>query len=327
MRSHRCLLRNNFIFIFLLAAFTASSFGKVSFGAEVVERILAVVNDEIITEQDLEFVMAPVVAQYRTRYTGAGLEEKLKEARQEFLDKIIEDRLILSEAKRKQVILKDVEVDDMMSEVRNKFPDKEHFLKALEEQGLTEKKLWNRFHDQLLSQKLVGYEVKSRVSVSPGEINEYYKSHASEFEQGDRVRLQQILIRVGSRSDEEALAFAESLLKELREGKSFEDLAKNYSEGSEAKEGGEMGWVEKGQLMGEIDEKIFALTDGQVTAPPVKSSLGYHLFKVVERKKLSVKPFAEVKDQIQEKLFRGKLKERLDSWIANLKKNAYISIR
>ena len=100
--------------------------------AEVVERILVVVNDEIITEQDLEFVMAPVVAQYRTAYTGQALQEKIKEARAEFLDKVIEDKLILSEAKRRQVIVKDAEVDEMMAEVRNKFPSKELFLKALE---------------------------------------------------------------------------------------------------------------------------------------------------------------------------------------------------
>src|SRR5205085_2908341 len=129
--------------------------------------------------------------------------------------------------------------------------------------GLTEKKLWNRFRDQLMTQKLVNYEVRSKISVSPGEINEYYKSHSADFVQQDRVKLQQILVRVGSRSEEEAQAFAESLLKQLNEGKPFEDVAKNYSEGAEAKEGGDMGWIEKGQLMGEIDEKIFTLSDGQ----------------------------------------------------------------
>jgi parvulin-like peptidyl-prolyl isomerase len=310
-------------FVVVCASFAANS--SVSF-AEVVERILAVVNDEIITEQDLEIVMAPVVAQYRTTYAGTEYEGKIKEARQEFLNKVIDDKLILSEAKRKQVIVKDSEVDEMMSDVRNKFPEREAFLRTIEEQGLTEKKLWNRFRDQLMTQKLVNFEVKSKVSVSPGEVNEYYKAHSQNFVQGDRVRLQHILIRVSTHSEEEAKLLAESLVSQIKEGKSFEELAKTYSEGAEAKEGGEMGWVEKGQLLGEIDEKVFALEAGQLTGP-IQSSLGYHVFKVVERKQFSVRPLTDVRGQIQDILFKEKLTVRLESWMQSLKKNAYISIR
>ncbi|MBI4352935.1 MAG: peptidylprolyl isomerase [Candidatus Omnitrophica bacterium] len=303
-----------------------AAFGGGSASAEVLERILAVVNDEVITEQDLQIVMAPVAAQYRTLYTGQEFTERFKELRQEFLNKLIEDKLVLSEAKRKQVIVKDEEVDEMLGEVREKFPNREVFLKAISEQGLTEKKLWNRFRDQLLMQKLVAYEVKSKVSVSPGDTAEYYKTHEKDFAQGDRVKLQHILIRVGSRSEEEAKAFIESLAAKWKEGKPFEELAKTYSEGAEAKEGGEMGWVERGQLLGEIDEKVFALNEGEAT-PPIRSSLGYHVFKVAARQKFSVKPLSEVRDVIQDLLFKEKLRVRLESWISQLKKNAYISIR
>ncbi len=305
--------------------FSATLIGVAS-AAEVVDKILAVVNDEIVTEQDLQLVMAPITAQYRTMYTGREYEEKAMEARQEFLGKVIDDKLILSEAKRKQVIVKDSEVDEMMTDVRNKFPSREAFVRTIEDQGLTEKKLWNRFRDQLMTQKLVSYEVKSKVSVSPGEVNEYYKSHSQQFVQGDRVHLQHILIRTSTRTEEEASTLAESLLSQLRAGKPFEELAQLNSEGSEASEGGEMGWVEKGQLMGEIDEKVFGLEKGQF-AGPIKSSLGYHIFKVVERDQFSVKPLAEVRGQVQDILFKEKLRERLESWMQSLKKNAYISIR
>lgn len=311
--------------IFILIALSASALAGPA-QAQVVERIVAVVNDEIITEQDLELVMSPVVSQYRTAYTGPAFDAKLAEARQEFLNKVLEDKLVLSQAKRMEVIVKDEEVDEMMTEVRNKFPTREVFLRAIEEQGLTEKKLWNRFRDQLMTQKLVAYEVKSKVSVSPGEINEYYKAHPDQFEQGDRVNLQHILIRLASRSEEDAKAFAESLYAQLKEGQPFEELAKKYSEAAEAKEGGMMGWMEKGQLMGDIDAKVFALQAGEVTSP-IRSSLGYHLFKVIDRQQSSVKPLAEVRDKIHDILFKEKLDKRLDEWIGGLKKNAYISIR
>ncbi len=294
--------------------------------AEVVERILAVVNDEIVTEQDLQVMMAPVIAQFRTTFTGPELEEKMRGLHREFLNRVIEDRLVLSEAKRRLVIVKDIEVDEMMADVRNKFPSRELFFHSLEEQGLTERKLWNRFRDQLMTQKLISFEVKSRISVSPGEVDAFYKARPDQFAQGDRVKLQHILIRVGARSEEEAQEFAESLVGQLRGGKTFEELALSYSEGAEAKESGEMGWVEKGKFLGDIDEKIFALGVGQNTSP-IKSSLGYHIFKVTDRQKFSIKPITEVRAEIQDRIFKQKLRQRLEAWIEGLRKNAYISIR
>ena len=294
--------------------------------AEVVERIVAVINDEIVTDRDLEVAMAPVVAQYRATYTGRELDDKIREVRQQFQQRVIEDRLVLSEAKRKQVIVKDTEVDEMMTEVRNKFPSRELFEKALVGQGITEKKLWNRFKDQLMGQKLVAYEVKSKVSVSPGEVSEYYKVHPDEFTQGDRVRLGHILIRIGARSEEDAKALADQLLGRIRAGESFEEIAKAQSEGAEAKEGGEMGWITKGQLMGEIDDKVFSLMQGQVTEP-IKSSLGYHLFRVNEKQQFSIRPLTDVRNDIQDRLFKKKMQERMSGWLTELKKTAYISIR
>lgn len=306
--------------------FGFSLFTCMANAGEVVERILAVVNDEIVTDQDLAFVMAPILAQYRTRYTGQELEDRIAKARRDFLNKVIDDKVILSEAKKRQVIVSDAEVDEMVAEVRTKFPDREKFLQALTEQGLTEKKLWNRFKDQLMTQKLVMYEVKSKVSVSPGEVSEYYKNHPENFASNDRVKLKQILIRVGTRTEEEAKSFAESLVAKLKEGQSFEEMAKNYSEGSEAQEGGEMGWVERGQLMGEIDEKVFNAEADQIT-DPIHSSLGYHIFKVIEKEQSVIKPLSDVKDQIQEAIFKEKMRQRLDAWMQGLKNNAYISIR
>jgi peptidyl-prolyl cis-trans isomerase SurA len=270
--------------------------------------------------------MAPVAAQIRTSYAGAEYDEKMKEARRQFLTRVIEDKLILSEAKRKQVILKDSEVDEMMADVRNKFPTREAFLRSVEGQGYTEKKLWDRFHDQIMMQKLVAYEVRSKISVSPGEVNEYYKLHSDEFAQGDRIKLQHILIRVGTRSETEAAALAQTLYDKINAGASFAEVATANSEGAEAKDGGDMGWVEKGQLMGDIDAKIFALNEGEMTTP-IPTALGYHIFRAIERQRTSVKPLADVRAEVQDLIFKEKLKERLDAWLENLKKNAYISIR
>jgi hypothetical protein len=123
----------NFLVVPLMMLGLVGAFQTSACGADVVERILAVVNDEIVTEQDLQVVMAPVVSQYRTIYTGRELDDKIKQGRQDFLNKLIEDKLILSEAKKLQVIVEEAEVDGMLTEVRNKFPSREVFLKAIED--------------------------------------------------------------------------------------------------------------------------------------------------------------------------------------------------
>ncbi len=297
-----------------------------AFAAEVVERIVAVVNDELVTERDLELAMAPVVEHFRTLYTGNQFDENLKKARQDILNKVIEDKLILSEAKRKKITAQDAEIDEMIQEVRNKFPSHEIFVKAMEAQGVTEAELRKRFHDQLMVQHLVDYEVQSRVAVSPGEVSVYYKEHEKEFTGKPQVRLQQILIRSSNgRTLEEAKASAESLVEQLKKGSSFDELARSHSEAAEAKEGGQMGWVDKGQLLGRIDEEIFALGVGEITQP-IESSLGYHIFKVMEKKDVETKPFSEVKDDIQSAIFRKKMTQRLQAWIAQLRANAYLSV-
>jgi peptidyl-prolyl cis-trans isomerase SurA len=177
-----------------------------------------------------------------------------------------------------------------------------------------------------MTQKLVSYEVKSKVSVSPGEVNEYYKKNSQDFMQEEKVKLQHILIRTSTHSEEEAKELATRIAQEANSGAAFEELAKKYSEGAEAKEGGEMGWVEKGQLLGEIDKNVFSLEAGQITAP-IMSSLGFHIFKVLEKTSLSIRPLSEVRGDIQDRIFKEKLKERLETWMQSLKKNAYISIR
>jgi len=87
-----------------------------------------------------------------------------------------------------------------------------------------------------------------------------------------------------------------------------------------------MGWIERGQLMGEIDEKIFALNINEMTLP-IPTALGYHIFKVADRERFSVKPLSELRTSIQDLIFKDKMRQRLEVWLRNLKKNAYISIR
>lgn len=293
--------------------------------AVTLDEILVVVNDEIVTEQDLRSASEPVIAQYRATLSGSQLDERLAETRKKVLEQLVEDRLIRSEAKREKIAIDESEVDEMMSDVRKKFPSQEVFEAVLREQGLSIARVRERFKDQILSRRVVDMKVRAEITLSPGEVKDYYDSHHDDFRAPDKVRVRQILLRVGEghRTAEEAEALTVSILGEIQAGTSMEDLAKRYSEASEGPDGGDLGWVEKGQFADHIDAQIFSLKVGQTTAP-VRTQLGYHLFKVEAMKASETRSFEQVRPKIESIIFRKKTAERFSVWIAELRQNAYI---
>jgi parvulin-like peptidyl-prolyl isomerase len=292
---------------------------------ETVDQILVVVNDEIITEGDLRAAMEPVVAQYRATLSGYELDRKIAETRETFIEQLVNERLMKSAAKREDITVDEKEVDEMVAEVRKKFPTPELFDKVLREQGLTHKKLRERFRDQILSRRLIDLKIRSQITISPGEIRDYYDLHHSEFKGPEKARVRQILIRVGDRRGEaEAEELGQSILAELEKGADMAELAKRHSEASEAEEGGDMGWVERGQLIDKIDREIFRLVPGGRT-PLIRSQLGYHIFQLEEKREAETRSFEQVRNRIQSSIYREKTREKLDAWLAELRKNAYIS--
>ncbi len=297
-----------------------------AFAAVTLDEIIVVVNDEIITEQDLRGAVEPIVAQYRATLSGAQLDEKIAVVRQNLLETLIDDRLIRSEAKKEKVTIDEKEVDEMMTDVRKKFPTQEVFEAVLREQGLSIAKVRERFKDQILSRRMVDMKVRSEISLSPGEVKSYFDAHLQDFRAPQKVRVRQILIRTGEghRTAEEAEALAASILSEVQGGASMEELARRYSEASEGPDGGDLGWVEKGQFADQIDSQIFTLKEGQTT-PPIRTQLGYHLFKVEAMKESETRSFEQVRPKIESILYRKKTSDKLSAWLQDLRKNAYIS--
>ena len=317
------------ILVFLAAAAAGPALAPAARAEEssvTLDRILVVVNDEIITEQDLRAAAEPLIAQYRATLTGAALEEKVIEIRQKVLDGLIDDRLVSSQAKKEKIQVDEKEVDEMMADVRKKFPSQEVFETVLRQQGVSVAKLRERFRDQILGRRTIDLKVRSEITISPGEVRDYYDTHPDEFRAPEKARVRQILVRVGEghRPSEEAEALVRSILDEVQKGRSMEDLARRYSEAAEGPDGGDLGWVEKGQFVEHIDQEIFGLQINQVTAP-IQTQLGYHLFRLEARKPPEIRSFDQVRPRIESVLYRKKTAERLTLWLKELRTNAYIA--
>jgi len=295
--------------------------------AEVVDKIAIVVNDEIICDSEIEGMLVPVYDKFKTVYSGEALMAKLEDARQKAVERLIEDRLVLSEAKKQNITVDDREVEEKVADAKRRFGSQEVFEEALASQRLTLKELKGRYREQIMTRKMMDMKVGSTISITPVEVNNYYNNHLDDFSQEEALKLRNILIRVKEGTDiNKALELAREISGKLKEGGDFSELASSYSEGPGAQEGGLMGYVKRGDLLPEIEKAVFNMNEGEVS-DVIQTSLGYHIFKIDEKRPARTLTLNEARRDVEEALYREKTNEKVKGWIEGLKKNAYIAFK
>jgi parvulin-like peptidyl-prolyl isomerase len=293
----------------------------------VVDKIAIVVNNEVITQREVDRMLAPIYEQCRAVYQGVELAKKMTEARNAVINQLIEDKLILSEAKRLNIEVDAREVNARMDDVIKRLGSQERFESLLAQEGLTRKTLFEHYREQVMVKRLIDQKVGSNISISPTEINNYYKQHANEFISPEQVKVNNILIRARKGGDaNKALEQAKEIERRIREGCDFAALAKEYSDGPNASEGGSMGFVKRGDLMPDIEAMVFRMKEGEVSGL-IKTDLGYHLFKVEEKKEREIRSLAEVRRDVEDAIYKEKMRGKLKGWIESLRKNAYIAFK
>lgn len=295
--------------------------------AQVINKVVAVVNDEIVTQQDVDQLLAVLYAQQAQAYKSDELLEKMEELKDDILKQIIDDKLVLSRAKELNVRVSEQEIDDKLSLIKSDFPSEEKFYETLRVQGVTVANLKDRYRDQIMMRKIVTLEVKSKVDVLPSEITEYYEKHREEFRLDEKYKVRHIMIKA-----EDAVGFelakveAQDIYDKLKGGQDFSELAKMYSQGPKKEQGGDMGYVGRGEMLEELDSAIFKLKSGEVSVP-IKSSVGYHIFEIEGVKHSGYLSLEQTRENIKNLIFQKKLKEKLDEWLAKLRSASYISIK
>ena len=312
------------IFIIISIAFVMSAALS---QAETINKFVAIVNDEVITQQDIDQLLAVLYAQYSQEYKGDELLQKMEQVKKDILNQVIEDKLVLSRAKELDIKVTESEISERLDYIKKGFSSEEEFYKTLETQGITIANLKDRYRDQVMMKKLVDYEVKSKISVLPSEISDYYEKHKDQFKEGDKCRVKNILIKAKDEvSFELAKVEIEGVYSKLKEGGNFDVLARQYSQGPNAEKGGDMGYIEHGQMLEALDKAIFKLKPGEFSEP-VKSEIGYHIFKVEDIKYGRLSSLEDVNKDIQMVLFQDKFKAQVNEWLSDLKKKAYICIK
>jgi peptidyl-prolyl cis-trans isomerase SurA len=301
--------------------------------AEIVDRIVAKVNDDIITLSELNRSMAQARQQLAAKYTGQQLNEMVEKTKEQILNNLIETKLITQKAVE---LGYDATVESAVSsEVQrimkeNNLPDTEALENALAQQGMNVRQLREQIQDALMGQYLVNDFVRARITLLTPEIEKYYKDHTADFTTPEEVTLSEIIIPIsenGSAAETQAAAEtrANDLYRRLQQGEPFSALASQYSKGPTANKGGNIGTFKVADINDDMRNAIKGLKEGDVS-PPQKADDSYVLYHIDSRKYASLKSLEEVRDEIKDLLYREKFNPEFDRFIAKLKEDAYIQI-
>jgi len=285
--------------------------------AHLHDRIVAVVNTEVITLSELEEEVGDVKAQNRQRYSGAELAQRLRQIDYMGLNRMIERKLQVQIAKRRGIKVTEEEVKDAIVRLRRlgETPDE------------NDPKELAMIRDQLTALHLINQQVRSSLLVSDVEILRFYQQHRDRFMLPPEVRISQILIALDPGSELLAVREkAQEVYALVKKGERFEELAAKYSDGPEGRRGGNLGYIRQGDMLPQIQKAIEQAPLGSVTEP-IASSIGMHIIRVDDRKPSDFRPFEEVKEDVRNLVFQLKSEEAYIVWIKEQKDKNYIEIR
>ncbi|HEX9284863.1 MAG TPA: peptidylprolyl isomerase [Nitrospirales bacterium] len=285
--------------------------------ATVRDRIVAVVNSEVITLSELDEEVSEVKRQARARFNETELDQRLRQIDYMGLNRMIERKLQLQMAKKRGIKVTDEEVKDAVERLR----------RVGESPNENDPKEMALIKDQLTTMRLVNQQVRSGLLVTEDEVQRFYQQHKNRFVLPQEVRISQILIGLGPSSELVAVREkAQQVFALFKKGERFEELAARYSDGPEGRRGGNLGYIKPGDMLPQIQKAIERLDLGAVTEP-IASPIGMHIIRVDERKPPEFRPYEEVKEDLKNLVLQLKSEEAYIEWIKDQKDHNYIEIR
>jgi peptidyl-prolyl cis-trans isomerase SurA len=299
--------------------------------AVVVDRIVAVVNDDLITLFDLNQNFRPYEANIKALgYAPEKERETLFKLRTDLLNQLIERKLSDQVVKKNNIEVSEQEIDTALERLKDARSLTDDDLRTgLARQGLTLEEYRKNLKQQLLRNKLVNREIKSKIVITEDDINAYYDAHREKFAGELNYHLWNIFIRTPEFADDStkriALEKMEAVLTQLRQGRSFESFAVDDPDSPIAPKGADLGQFKLDELSPELREAVSGMKAGDFS-PILKTDMGYQIIfvqKIVEAKSKSL---AAVKSEIHEILYNEAVDNRFQKWLKDLRKKSHIKI-
>ena len=297
--------------------------------ADVVDGVAALVNDDVITFSQVRELVGPRERALRSSYSGQELVDKVREARKGALQDLIDRQLILQEFKKKEFQIPQHLIDDRIEEIiRTEFGgDRQAFIRTLQAQGFTMTKFRDAERDKIIVQAMRYQNVKTDFIVSPEALDKLYAKSKEELTTPERVHLWMIAVSKGVSTTpgepDPQRAMAQEIHDKLAKGAKFDQLAQMYSSDSSAKTGGDWGMIDRKTLNDSLTNAAFKL-DLNKLSPVISEGNCYYILKVTEKNAASTKPMAEVRPDLEKKIFTEERERMQDEWLAGLRQKAFI---
>ncbi len=302
-----------------------------AYGSELVDRIVAVVNEDIISLFELNQTLKPFEEKLKDmNYPPDKEREMMFKLREETISKLIDQKLTDQEVKKLNISVSEQEIDKAIERIKemNYFTD-EDLRSVLGKEGLTLEDYRVRLREEILRSKLVSVEVRSKIVITNDDIKAYMDKNPDKSGSEKKYHLRNILkkpLSFGSEIEKNALRYEmQDILLKLKKGESFEALAKKYSDAPTAAEGGELGTFELDKLAPQIRDAVKDLKAGQYT-DVMETEQGYQIFFVQEIISSKAKSVDEVRAQVEDKLYKEIVEQKFRAWLENLRKQATIKI-
>jgi peptidyl-prolyl cis-trans isomerase SurA len=297
--------------------------------AELADGIMAVVNNSVITREQVAEFVAPAIDALRQQYAGQDdasntFEQKATGIFNDGLEQLIERQLILHDFDVEGYRLPDGFVDQLVRDrIRERYGDRITLMKTLQAQGITYEQFRKEVRDQYIISAMRAKNVAQEIVISPYKIENYYHAHLDDFKVGEQVKLRMIVINKSSSDDQSAHRLAEEILAQIKHGASFAQMASVYSQGSQQSQGGDWGWIDRTVLRKQLTDVAFSLKPGQMSGI-IDTSQACYLMLVEKKRPAHVKPLNDVRDDIEATL-RAQEQSRIEKqWIAGLKAKTFI---
>jgi peptidyl-prolyl cis-trans isomerase SurA len=297
------------------------------YGGTVAEGIIARVNDQIVTKSDYDRALADM------DQVGRQHQETMQEisaAHKDLLRDLIDQQLWLSKGKELNVT-GETELVKKLDEIRKQYNLEtiDDLEKAAREQGVSFEDFKANIRNQIVTQEVMRQQVGEHIQMTPGEVERYYEAHMADYAQPESERLSEILISTGGGDDPAkvtaAKAKADDIEARLHSGGDFAQLARSFSDGPTASEGGDLGQYKRGQLGKLLEDQTFNLNSGQYT-DPILTRQGYIILKVVQHIPGGPRPYKDVTQDVEEAYYMSRMEPAIRDYLNKMRDEAFIWI-
>ena len=302
--------------------------------SRIVEEIIARVNNEIITKFELDKARASAEDDAKQECQGRCTPDQLKtdiEERQKNALRDLIDQSLLVQRGKDMGINVEPEVIKRLDQIRiqNKLDSMEDLEKAVSGQGVNWEDFKNNIRNNVLTQRVISEEVGSHITIGKEEIDKYYNEHKQEYVRPEQVALREIEVNTEGKQESELPELkkkAETALKRVKDGEDFGDIAKRFSDGSTAKEGGFLGVYKRGELSKQLEDIVFKMKKNDLT-DVLDTKQGYLVLQVLEHFDEGQQPLAKVENEIMDHLYSERMEPALRTYLKTLREQSYVVIK